>query len=128
LQWLAAAELESTLTPDKTRLVLTCQKGEFSISMYDLGAQPFVGEMISGQSNPPRGWISRYYGEKVAAPSFSVAEHVLLPWSAVTLLSAGQDTLNRVGDTGDTYKIVRAHEQVCFSIVDGIIDAVHVDD
>jgi hypothetical protein len=44
------------------------------------------GEIVAGQDNPPRGWLSRYYGEKVPVPSFVVEQSEHLPLTLVSIL------------------------------------------
>ena len=49
------------------------------------------GEVIRGRDDPPGGWQSRYYSEKVPTPSLAIEHTGTLPFSLITLLS-GEDT------------------------------------
>ena len=43
--------------------------------------------LVTGRQEPPRGWLSRYYGEKSPAPSFAAIAHGSLPIRLVSVLS-----------------------------------------
>lgn len=68
---------------------LNTPKGALSLAVYDeLGATQLL-DVVAGQDDPPRGWLSRYFGEKVAVSSVALAREVRLPWTAVTVVGAG---------------------------------------
>jgi asparagine synthase (glutamine-hydrolysing) len=71
------------------RLELDTPRGEFSISVLDGNGRPMEGTVVAGQEEPPRGWVSRYYGVKEPTPSFAVKGTRELPATFVTVLAAG---------------------------------------
>lgn len=72
------------------RLRLWTPQGGFDISTYGRAGQPATSaNVVCGQALPePRGWLSRYYGVKVAAPSFEVMTDGPLPARFVTVLGS----------------------------------------
>jgi asparagine synthase (glutamine-hydrolysing) len=70
--------------------------GPFWITVH--GASSGAAEVVRGESDPPRGWLSRHYGEKVPVPSFSVSREGALPIVFVTVLSAGRPEIQAAGD------------------------------
>jgi asparagine synthase (glutamine-hydrolysing) len=88
LHWLAGPWPHRYDRPEG-RLALSTPGGEFCVSVVDEGGSPIVGDVVSGRDAPPRGWLSRYYGEKVDAPSLAVGLEGEAPIVAVSLLSAG---------------------------------------
>jgi hypothetical protein len=47
------------------------------------------GDVASGVEDPPRGWLSRHYGEKIPVPSLAVEAQGILPLRFVSVLSFG---------------------------------------
>jgi asparagine synthase (glutamine-hydrolysing) len=74
---------------DGARLALDTPDGLFTISTFDVAGAPCRGDVVSGQETPPRGWLSRYYGEKTAVPSFAVERNGQLPLTIVSVLCPG---------------------------------------
>lgn len=72
------------------RLTLNTGLGRFCIAVVDDRGLPLPGNVVSGSEEPPRGWLSRYYGEKVAVPSLAVERRGTVPLQWVTVLSAGE--------------------------------------
>jgi len=72
------------------RLTLSTGLGPFCIAVVDEDGSPLAGDLISGSQEPPRGWLSRHYGEKVAVPSLSVERRGPVPLQWVTVLSSGE--------------------------------------
>lgn len=70
-------------------LRLTTPDGLFTISTFDQSGVALHGDIVAGQETPPRGWISRYYGEKSAVPSFAVEGYGPLPLTTVSVLCPG---------------------------------------
>jgi len=45
--------------------------------------------VVAGRAGPPRGWLSRYYGEKRPVASLAASRRGPVPLRIVSLLSAG---------------------------------------
>ena len=70
----------------QTSLQLETPDGPFYLAVFNAVGRPLSGEIIAGQDDPPRGWLSRYYGEKVPVPSLSIEMSGRLPLTMVSLL------------------------------------------
>jgi heparinase II/III-like protein len=68
-------------------LELTTPDGPFSVSVYSADGAPEAATVVAGADAPPRGWLSRYYREKVAVPSLVVEKRTALPATLVSVLS-----------------------------------------
>ncbi len=88
LHWLAE-DVPHSYDPDRGELRLTTAAGLFSVRILDQQARSMAGDVVRGRDDPPRGWLSRYYGEKTPAPSLVVSRAQPLPLTFVTVLSAG---------------------------------------
>ncbi|MBY0496002.1 MAG: heparinase II/III family protein [Cyanobacteria bacterium] len=67
--------------------------GVFSVSTFDDRGLPAEANVARGVEDPPRGWYSRYYGDKVAVPSLVVRASRQLPARFITILGPGQPQL-----------------------------------
>ena len=65
---------------------LDTPNGPFHVSVFNGNGVHASGDVVAGESDPPRGWLSRYYGEKVAVPSLAVEVNVEMPITFVTIL------------------------------------------
>jgi asparagine synthase (glutamine-hydrolysing) len=76
---------------DASRCALTWQKaaGDRTLTVTDGGGRALVGDVVAGRESPPRGWLSRRFGSKVAAPSLAVEQRGTLPHTYVSVLTAG---------------------------------------
>ena len=86
LHWLGGDFPYSLGLDGQTSLQLKTPDGPFHVSVFDASGHPLSGEIVAGQYNPPRGWLSRYYGEKVPVPSFVVEQFERLPLTLVSIL------------------------------------------
>jgi hypothetical protein len=68
---------------------LRTPEGGFQSRLFDGGGVPLPVTVVEGEDSPPRGWISRYYGEKLPAPSLAVRRREALPCTWVSVLSGG---------------------------------------
>src|SRR5205807_10625630 len=71
LHWLCG-EFPYQYVEAEGRLTLDTPAGPFSVLALDQEGKPLMGTVVSGQENPPRGWLSRYYGKKRSVPSLVV--------------------------------------------------------
>lgn len=100
-------------------LNLEAPEGTFGIAVFDRDGRPLVGDVVRGQDSPPRGWISRHYGERLPTPSLAV-EREGSGLSFLTVLGPGTPTLERT-DRG--YRVGDSEGDVSFTVVDGILRA-----
>ncbi len=70
-------------------LTLATPCGPFCITVLGSRGEPLSGDVASGVEDPPRGWLSRHYGEKIPVPSLAVEAQGILPLRLVTVLSFG---------------------------------------
>lgn len=68
------------------RLCIDTPRGTFCVSVFDASGGLLAGTVVAGQTEPPRGWLSRYYGEKVPVPSLAVETSAELPLTMVSIL------------------------------------------
>ena len=90
-------------TPERNRLRLFTPQGRFEIAQYMGDGQPAPCGVVSGEDDPPRGWLSRHYGAKVPAPSLAAVCEGRLPLRFVTVLSPHATNSISVGK--DTWTI-----------------------
>jgi hypothetical protein len=115
LHWLAGP-FPWTFEADKARLVLETPVGGFTIWVLDEAGRPLAADVVEGRQTPPRGWLSRYYGEKEAVPSLAVEIEATCPLSLVTVFGPGpvQPSVTadwvevKAGDT--TYRLSMSQE------------------
>lgn len=96
LHWLAS-EPRFSWEAESARLSLETVQGPFSLAVYDAHARPLEGTVVIGQEEPPRGWLSRFYAERVPAPSLAVEVRGVLPLTFITVMGAGRPTLSAQG-------------------------------
>ena len=89
LHWLCG-EFPFQYDQAQARLTLETPRGEFSILTLDNGGQSLAGDVVAGREEPPRGWVSRYYGEKRPTPSLAIERTAKLPFTFVSVLGAGK--------------------------------------
>jgi asparagine synthase (glutamine-hydrolysing) len=89
LHWLGGQGPWRWEEPD-CRLWLGEDANSFCVTVLDGKAAPLRGDVVAGQSSPPRGWLSRYYGEKEPAPSLAVVQEGDVPLTFVSVLSSGR--------------------------------------
>lgn len=127
LHWLCG-DYPHGVDPAAGALTLETPAGPFHVAVYDEAGVPLPGDVARGQEDPPRGWLSRYYAEKVPVPSLAVRREGAAPLVFVTVLSAGPAEL-RIDGRGERASISRrggAPLSAAFRIVDGRILDVQV--
>jgi asparagine synthase (glutamine-hydrolysing) len=80
-------------------LQLETPDGSFHIAVFNGSGKPLSGKIVAGQDDPPRGWLSRYYAEKVPVPSLAVEVSGSLPLTMVSILGAQVPSLSVTGST-----------------------------
>jgi asparagine synthase (glutamine-hydrolysing) len=97
--------------------------GPFTVSVFNPSGATLPGTVVAGASDPPRGWLSRYYGEKVPVPSLAVEQRVELPVCFVSILSGAPYTLA----TDRTHWAIRqGARNVGFNVVSGSLDSLSI--
>ncbi len=71
LQWLGGTFPFTTDEASKSVRVET-PAGAFAVRVFDGLGEALDIDVVAGRESPPRGWLSRHYGEKVAVPSMVV--------------------------------------------------------
>jgi len=116
LHWLAG-DFPHTYDGDISRLTLQTDAGPFFIQALDERGAPLPATVVAGQEHPPRGWLSCYYGEKIAVPSFAVHVAQVLPATFVSVLSGQHQPM--VDVNGEDWSIAVGERRVNFRIIDG---------
>src|SRR5581483_6153246 len=99
------------------RLVLHTPAGPFVVQALDDRGCALTASAAAGQAQPPRGWLSRYYGDKTAAPSFAVETRGTFPLTLVTVFAGGEP---RVAVTEDhRWTIAVGGRRAAFTLADG---------
>ena len=97
-------------------LELDTPEGIFSIASFDGFGRPLEATVARGGEAPPRGWLSRYYAEKVPVPSYAAECKGALPHTFISLLTAGAA---RLRTTSDGYAIETSGRDLRFSLEHG---------
>jgi len=124
LHWLAG-DFPSSYEASAGRLTLNTGAGDFFIEILDSHGCPVPGDVVVGRVDPPRGWLSRYYGEKTPVPSLAVETRRVLPATFVTVLSGG--TRADVYVAGDAWTIDAGDRRMVFQLTDGLFSNVAAD-
>jgi asparagine synthase (glutamine-hydrolysing) len=118
LHWLGG-EFPYSFDSDRCLLTLETPQGPFSVTVLDkTGAPHSSADVVAGSNDPPRGWLSRYYGDKVPVPSLAASETGSLPIVFVTLACAGRPT---VQVSGDEWLVTLNDDALHFRIDAGLI-------
>jgi asparagine synthase (glutamine-hydrolysing) len=86
LHWLGGDFPYRPRADGQASLQLETPDGPFYLAIVNAAGRPLSGEIVAGQDEPPRGWLSRYYAEKVPVPSLSVEVSERLPLTLVSIL------------------------------------------
>lgn len=90
--------------------------GIFTVRTFDAVGAPLTGDVVSGSEEPPRGWLSRYYAEKVAVPSFAATIDEAVPVTAISVLAGAKYELSV---SAGTWTIATANGNASFRLDDG---------
>src|SRR5690606_14227050 len=97
----------------------------FSVTTIAGSGAPLTSDVVAGGQEPPRGWLSRYYGEKVPVPSLAAVREAPLPMTLLSVLCPGRPVIHV---DHDRFDVACAAARVRFQIDDGRIAAVDVID
>lgn len=119
LHWLAGDYPHSLI--DGGGLSLLTPEGEYGIRIFDEEATHLPTDIVRGGEAPARGWLSRYYGEKVPVPSVAVRRSFDDAITFISVLGPGRPELVR---RGDAYLASCESDEVRFQIRDGRLSVV----
>lgn len=105
-------------------LVLATPAGELEVQLVDLACVPLATTCVQGQASPPRGWQSRYYGQRDAVPSLATEARAPLP---VTWLSVIGPVGTRLAVRDGAYTLVTSGAQASFGLDDGRFTGLRVE-
>jgi len=117
LHWLAG-DYPFSHSEQAGTLRLSTPGGPFTIGVFDELARPFTCSVAFGQDEPPRGWLSRYYGEKVPVPSLVAECRRSLPCTYVSVLAGG---LPIVSESGGRWTVETDVGVLSFALEDGAL-------
>jgi hypothetical protein len=118
LHWLAGAFAHQADAPEG-RLTIQTPSGAFHAAVKDEGGRALEADVVKGRDHPPRGWQSRYYGEKAPVPSLVVTRSGAAPLTFVTVLS-GMEA--EVSASAGHWTIRTSDRAICFRLADGGIE------
>jgi asparagine synthase (glutamine-hydrolysing) len=121
LHWLAG-DYPYRFDASSARLTLQTPKGDFPLTVLGSDGAPLPGaDVVVGGENPARGWLSRYYGEKVPVPSLAASQSGPVPITFVTLAGAAEPVTTV---DGDLWTVTVNESAVSFRILSGSIENV----
>ncbi|NDJ15572.1 MAG: hypothetical protein EBY17_31105 [Acidobacteriia bacterium] len=133
LQWLCG-EFPQEFDAGCSELTLATPEGPFSITILNEKAEPYAGvDVVVGQESPPRGWLSRYYGQKTPVPSLAATVAGSLPLTLVSILAGGKAVARlspskAVGSAGqgETWTVDTDSLSTSFRLVEGRFQDIEV--
>jgi asparagine synthase (glutamine-hydrolysing) len=120
LHWLGG-DYPWSYQSDQGALELSTPAGPFAVTVLDEEGRPAGGDVVAGVSDPPRGWLSRYYGEKRPVPSLAVERAGALPLVLVSILAPERP---QVTVAGSRWTVRAAGLGVSFDLDEGRFRAV----
>ena len=121
LHWLAG-DFPVLPSREPAAVALQTPSGAFHLSVLTHNGQPLPAAVAIGQTDPPRGWLSRYYGEKTAVPSIAVTPQCQLP---VTLVSVLGPRVQNVHVAGSAWSIETELGSLSFDLQHGRFQNFH---
>lgn len=86
-------------------------------------ATPLSSQIRSGALDPPRGWLSPNYGQRVPAPVLTFSVHAALPLRIVTVLYPVQDPAVA---PPEVWQLVENGTIVCLAIESDTVDTIRI--
>ncbi|MGD0626637.1 MAG: alginate lyase family protein [Thermodesulfobacteriota bacterium] len=124
LHWLGG-DFSYQTDSGNAHLVMNTGAGPFSVTVLDENGRYLAGEVVSGREGSPRGWLSRYYGEKIAVPSLVVERKELLPVTMISILCSG---VPKVMVSDGHWGICAERISTNFLVRDGLFDSIRISD
>jgi asparagine synthase (glutamine-hydrolysing) len=119
LQWLCG-DFPFIADEASGAITLRTPKGPFTIRVFDEQARGVRATVIAGAEQPPRGWLSRYYGDKIAVPSLVVNRRLTAPATFVSVLSG---TEYDIATVAGTWRVVSAGMVTTFAVDERLVDS-----
>ncbi len=104
-------------------VTLATPEGDFGVGVWSGDGALVPLDVARGALRPLRGWCSRYYGEKIAAPALVAEATGPCPIVFVTVLGAGQPQLRR---REDDLEAVAGTLRARLRLKDGLLEGVAV--
>lgn len=127
LQWLGGS-FPYEVALDGNGMTLKTPKGAFDVRAFTADGRPMAGDVQAGVEpaggREPRGWLSRYYGERIAVPSFRATVDAQAPFCFVTVLGQGVKAPS-VGSDG-AWLVEDGLRSVTFTLANGRISDLNV--
>jgi asparagine synthase (glutamine-hydrolysing) len=120
LQWLCGA---FPFIADEANggIGLQTPKGIFTVRVFDEQARGVRATVVAGSEQPPRGWLSIHYGDKVVVPSLVVEQRLRAPVTFVSVLSG---TEYGITTAAGKWHIVSADMATTFTVGDQLVGSV----
>jgi asparagine synthase (glutamine-hydrolysing) len=99
-------------------VVLETPDGPFTIAIFDESGRAVRIDVVRGQTDPPQGWLSRYYLEKVPVPSLVAEANGPLPQGWLTVMGAGGAA--EVSVRRGTWTVRQGATELSFTLSDGL--------
>lgn len=122
VHWLGGA-FDWTPADESNGMDLRTPQGVFTVRSFDSSGRAFAGDVAAGDETAPRGWLSRYYGEKVPVPSFAAMYSGDVPVAFVTVLAGVSYDLTV---DGPQWNVLSPRGATSFDLIDGAIQAVRL--
>ncbi|MBI2933099.1 MAG: alginate lyase family protein [Planctomycetes bacterium] len=105
-------------------LTLATPQGSFEIQIVDERGASVPGDVVEGGESPPRGWLSRYYGERRPVPSLVAPYEGALPVTFISVLSGGSTSVH-VED--NHWRIEHSDKMARFDLLSGELGSLSVE-
>jgi hypothetical protein len=122
LQWLCG-DFPFIADEANGAIALQTAKGPFTVRVFDERARAVCATVVAGAEQPPRGWRSLHYGEKVAVPSLVVEQRLPVPATFVSVLS-GIDC--DVARCAGRWQVRSSGTIATFAVGDRLVDSLEV--
>jgi hypothetical protein len=120
LQWLCG-DFPFVSDEPNGGISLETSKGPFTVHVFDERGHAVPATTVAGADTPPRGWLSRHYGDKTAVASLVVERHVSAPATFVSILS-GIDY--EIAAAAGRWHILAACTVTTFMIGEELVEAI----